>query len=147
MSERTSSADFSNCSGLANAGVPTKPSCVRCIVSAGALSNLAKPKSMIFTLGTAVCAVPPSSSSGEMSIKFAGFRSRWIRLRFSAAANAEQTWSAISIVVRAPNAFLQRLALDQFHGVKELPCVLGDSELEHRGDVLVSQRGGSARFA
>src|SRR5207253_7903833 len=47
----------------------------------------------------------------------------------------------------AANAFLQRLTLDQFHRVKELACFLGDSELEHGGDVFVSQRSGGAGFA
>src|SRR5438094_565524 len=47
----------------------------------------------------------------------------------------------------AANAFLQRLTLDQFHRVKELACFLADSELEHGGDVFVSQRSGRAGFA
>jgi hypothetical protein len=48
---------------------------------------------------------------------------------------------------RATNAFLKRLALDQFHRVEALPCLLANSELEYGGDVLVSQRGGHAGFA
>src|SRR3981081_924325 len=47
---------------------------------------------------------------------------------------------------RATNALLQRLALDQFHRVKKLPRLFANSELEHRGNVLVSQRGRCASF-
>ena len=47
---------------------------------------------------------------------------------------------------RATNALLQRLAFDQFHRVKTLPCRFVNSELEHRGNVLVSQRGRCASF-
>src|SRR6059058_2081445 len=46
----------------------------------------------------------------------------------------------------ATNALLQRLAFDQFHCVKKLSCLFANSELEHRGNVLVSQRGRCASF-
>src|SRR5262245_142176 len=48
---------------------------------------------------------------------------------------------------RASHAFLERLALDQFHRVKELARLLVNAELEHGGDVFVSQRRSRARFA
>jgi hypothetical protein len=45
------------------------------------------------------------------------------------------------------NAFLECLALDQFHRVEASTGFFANSELEHGGDVLVSQRSGRARFA
>ena len=47
----------------------------------------------------------------------------------------------------ASHALLERLALDQFHRVKALACLLANAELEHSSDVLVPHRGGRASFA
>src|SRR4029450_7066050 len=47
---------------------------------------------------------------------------------------------------RATNTFLQRPAFDQFHCLKALPCLLANSELEHGGNILVSQRSCCASF-
>src|SRR5215475_12968664 len=47
----------------------------------------------------------------------------------------------------ATNAFLERFALDQFHRVKALPCLLTNSELENGSDVLVSKSGRGASLA
>jgi hypothetical protein len=47
---------------------------------------------------------------------------------------------------RSTNVFLERLAFDQFHRVKALSCLLANSELEHGGNVLVSQRSCCASF-
>ena len=47
----------------------------------------------------------------------------------------------------AVNAFIKCLALDQFHRVKILACLLANSELVDGGDVLVPQRCGCAGFA
>jgi hypothetical protein len=46
----------------------------------------------------------------------------------------------------AANALLKGLALDQFHRVKILACVLANSELVDGRDVLLSQRCGCAGF-
>src|SRR5262249_31316416 len=48
---------------------------------------------------------------------------------------------------RAANPLIKGLALDQFHRVKILACLLANSEFVDGGDVLVSQRGGRAGFA
>src|SRR4026207_294040 len=49
MSERTSTGAFVNCSGLANAGVPTNPPWVSAIALVFSATALATPKSMTLT--------------------------------------------------------------------------------------------------
>ncbi len=78
MSERVSTrcsvapAPRANCSGLANAGVPTNPPCVWSAPRSGsacALTALAKPRSMTFTCRSSVPGAPTS-------IRLDGLRSR-----------------------------------------------------------------------
>ena len=45
------------------------------------------------------------------------------------------------------NAFLERLAFDQFHRIETVAGLLANSELEDSGDVLVSQRRRRTGFA
>src|SRR5216117_84632 len=89
MSERTSIGASVNCSGLAKAGVPTNPPCVKPIASGFSTSAFATPKSITFTTVSAFSALPglESSASGAAAtnIKFAGFKSRCTRPCFSAA--------------------------------------------------------------
>src|SRR5215471_20561637 len=51
MSERTSTGALVNCSGLANAGVPTNPPCVSAIAFVFSEIAFATPKSITFACG------------------------------------------------------------------------------------------------
>ena len=108
MSERTSTRASVNCSGLAKAGVPTNPPCVKPIASGFSTSALATPKSITFTTISGASAWPDfgasASESAATSIRFAGFKSRCTKPCFSAAVSALLTCKAISIVVSASRA-------------------------------------------
>src|SRR6266498_1610541 len=158
MSERTSTGAFVNCSGLANAGVPTKPPCVSAIAFVFSATALATPKSITFTATQELvrrarrarrtasrdCGVPtitiPSSRPWVQPAFFRGSQGGGpMESDIESCQNVERP--------QAANPLLQRFAFDQFHCIKELTGFLANSELIHGRNIRVAQRSRGARFA
>ena len=158
MSERTSTRASVNCSGLAKAGVPTNPPCVKPIASGFSTSAFATPKSITFTTISGTSAWPglrrrlhPSRGGNQHQIRRFQIPVHQTLL-FSCGQCAADLQGDVDGRERVErpgpaNTRLQRFAFHQFHRAEALPVLFADTEMVNGRDIWMPQRCGRPCFA